>query len=253
LTSISIFILTVKGSRNFDKLAESLLQTFGIPPKILWGVTPKDLPCANTPPHLHQGKYRSISCNEVAAALSHVRARELAFVGGEEWSIFLEDDSELIRSENSEFLANLLNLPTDAPFFVHLFPEQNGILARSRYPGMNSIWKMPDYANAYALNSKGLKFILKDANQSHLYLADWPRFSPRINKLATSRSIFRHPCQSIESSLISDERQRIQSYSRTYTFNYLIKQAIFRIFRIPLAKIASEDIANENLRSVKWF
>lgn len=253
MTSISFFIITVKGSRNFDKLADTLLQTFGILPKILWGVTPKDLPCANTPPHLHQGKYRSISCHEAAAALSHVRARELAFTERKEWSFFLEDDSELIQKDNADFIKSLLNLPPDTPFFVHLFPEQNGILARSKYPGMNSIWKMPDYANAYALNSEGLKFILKEANQSHLYLADWPRFPSGVKRISTSRSIFRHPYQSIETSLISDERQRIQSFSRTFSFNYLMKQAIFRIFRIPLVKIGSENIANEDLRSVKWF
>lgn len=253
MTSISIFIISVKNSRNFDKLVDTLIQNFGITPTTSWGVTPTELPCYETALHLHEGKYRSLSCHEVAAALSHSRARELAFVEGKEWNIFLEDDSELIRSENSEFLASLLKLPSDLPFFVHLFPEQNGILTSSQYPGMNLIRKMPDYANAYALNAEGLKLFLKNTNRSHLYLADWPRFSPRIKKIAISRSVFRHPFQSIDSSLISDERNLIQANSRTFAINYRITQAIFRISRIPFAKFGSENIANENLRSIKWL
>ena len=253
MTSISIFIISVKNSRNFDNLVESLVQSFGVTPTISWGVTPKELPCYETALHLHEGKYRPLSCHEVAAALSHSRARELAFAEGKEWNIFLEDDSELIRSENSEFTASLLKLPSEIPFFVHLFPEQNGILTSSQYPGMSSIRKIPDYANAYAVNAEGLKYFLKNSDRSHLYLADWPRFSPRIKKIATSRSVFRHPFQSIDSSLISDERHSIQANSRVFTLNYRIKQAIFRILRIPFAKFGSEDIANENLRSIKWL
>ena len=253
MTSISIFIISVKNSRNFDKLVETLVQNFGISPITAWGLTPKDLPCSDFTPHLHKGKYRPLSCHEVAAALSHSRARELAFTERKEWSIFLEDDSELIRSENSDFLAILLKLPTDVPFFVHLFPEQNGILTSSRYPGMNSIRKIPDYANAYAINKEGLKLFLRSTNRSHLYLADWPRFSQQVKKIAPARSIFRHPLQSIDSSLISDERKGIQSKSRSFTFKYRMKQAFFRIFRIPFAKFGSEKIASESLRSVKWL
>jgi GR25 family glycosyltransferase involved in LPS biosynthesis len=253
LSSISIFIISVKNSRNFDNLAESLVQSFGISPTISWGVTPKELPCYETAPHLHEGKYRPLSCREVAAALSHSRAKELAFAEGKEWNIFLEDDSELIRSENSEFIASLLKLPPEIPFFVHLFPEQNGILMSSQYPGMNSIRKIPDYANAYAVNAEGLKLFLKNTDRSHLYLADWPRLSPRIKRIATSRSVFRHPFQSIDSSLISDERNLIQTNSRAFAITYRIKQAVFRIIRIPSAKFGAEYIANENLRSIKWL
>ena len=253
MTSISIFIISVKNTRNFDNLVETLVQSFGITPTTSWGVTPKDLPCYETALHLHEGKYRPLSCHEVSAALSHSRARELAFAEGKEWNIFLEDDSELIRSENSEFIASLLKLPSEIPFFVHLFPEQNGILTSSQYPGMNSIRKIPDYANAYALNAEGLKLFLKNTDRSHLYLADWPRFSPRIKKIATSRSVFRHPFQSIDSSLISDERHLIQTNSRAFAIKYRIKQAVFRIIRIPSAKFGVEYIANENLRSIKWL
>ena len=253
MTRISIFIISVKNSRNYDNLVENLIQSFGISPRTSWGVTPKELPCSEIAPHLHEGKYRPLTCHEVAAALSHSRARELAFAEGNEWSIFLEDDSELIRSENSDFIASLLKLPTDVPYFLHLFPEQNGILTRSRHPGMNSIWKMPDYANAYALNTVGLKLLLRNTDQSHLYLADWPKLSPRVKKIATSRSVFRHPIQSIDSSLISDERSMIQANSRAFTFKYRVKQVIFRIFRIPFAKFGSENIASESLRSTIWL
>ena len=193
MTSVSIFIISVKNSRNFDNLVESLVQSFGITPTTSWGVTPKELPCYQTALHLHEGKYRPLSCHEVAAALSHSRARELAFAEGNEWSVFLEDDSELIQDDNSDLIKSLLKLATGVPFFVHLFPEQNGILTSSRYPGINSIWKIPDYANAYALNSEGLRFFLKNTDRTHLYLADWPKFPTRIKKIATSRSVFRHP------------------------------------------------------------
>lgn len=253
MTSISIFIISVRSSRKFDNLTESLVQSFGISPTISWGVTPKELPCYETAPHLHEGKYRPLSCHEVAAALSHSRARELAFAQGEEWNIFLEDDSELIRNENSEFIASLLKLPPEIPFFVHLFPEQNGILTSSQYPGMNSIRKIPDYANAYVVNAKALKLFLSNADKSHLYLADWPRFSPRIKRIATSRSIFRHPSGSIDSSLISDARNLIQANSKGFAIKYRIKQASFRILRIPFMKFGSENIASENLRSIKWL
>ena len=253
MTSISIFIISVKKSRNFDKLIETLVQSFGVTPTTSWGVTPKELPCSGTSLHVHEGKYRPLSCHEVAAALSHSRARELAFAEGNEWSVFLEDDSELIQNENSNFLASLLNLPSDVPFFIHLFPEQNGILTSSQYPGMNSIRKLPDYANAYAMNKESLKLLLENTNRSHLYLADWPRFSPRIKKLATSTSVFRHPYQSIDSSLISDERNLIQANSRAFNIKYRITQSIFRIFRIPCAKFGSENIANESLRSIEWL
>jgi GR25 family glycosyltransferase involved in LPS biosynthesis len=253
LTSISFYIISVKNSRNCDDLVKSLIHNFGISPVISWGVTPSDLPCSYSSPHLHKGEYRSLSCNEVAAALSHSRARELAFAEGKEWSIFLEDDSELLQDNNSDLIESLLKLPTDFPFFVHLFPEQNGILTRSRYPGISSIWKIPDYANAYALNTEGLKFLLKKTNQTHLYLADWPKFPPGIKRVATSRSIFRHPPQSIDSSLISDERKSILANSRAFTYKYRLNQAIFRFSRIPFNKFGSEKIANESLRSVTWW
>ena len=253
MTSISIFIISVKNSRNFDNLVETLVQNFGVSPTKSWGVTPGDLPCSDIAPHLHKGKYRPLSCHEVAAALSHSRARELALAQGNEWSIFLEDDSELIQDNNSDLIASLLRLPKAVPFFVHLFPEQNGIMTRSRYPGMNSILKIPDYANAYALNTEGLKFLLKKTDQAHLYLADWPKFPSRIKKMATSKSIFRHPFQSIDSSLISDERKRIQANSRAFKYTYRLKQAIFKFSRIPFDEFGSERIANESLRSVTWW
>ena len=250
MTNISIFIISVKNSRNFDNLVESLVQSFGITPTMSWGVTPKELPCYETALHLHEGKYRPLSCHEVAAALSHSRARELAFTEGNEWNIFLEDDSELIRSENSEFIASLLKLPSEIPFFVHLFPEQNGILTRSKYPGINSLLKIPDYANAYALNAEGLKLFLKNADWSHVYLADWPKFSPRIKKIAISRSVFRHPSQGVDCSLISVERNLIQANSRAFTFKYRLKQSVFKLSRIPFSKFGSEKIASESLRSI---
>ena len=253
MISISIYIISVKNARNIDKLVETLVRNFGISPTISWGVTPKDLPCSDSAPHLHKGKYRPLSCHEVAAALSHSRAKELAFTEGKEWSIFLEDDSELIQDDNSDLIKSLLKLATGVPFFVHLFPEQNGILTSSRYPGINSIWKIPDYANAYALNSEGLRFFLKNTDRTHLYLADWPKFPTRIKKIATSRSVFRHPCQSIDSSLISDERKRIQINSSAFTYKYRLKQAIFKFSRIPFAKFGSEKIASESLRSVTWW
>ena len=252
MTNISIFIITVQNSRNFDNLVESLVQNFGVYPSILLGVTPKDLPCFGTATHVHKGKYRPLSCHEVAAALSHSRARELALTQGNNWNIFLEDDSELIQTDISDFIANLLQLPSGIPFFLHLFPEQNGILIRSKYCGMKSICKMPDYANAYAFNAEGLKLFLKNTNRIHLYLADWPTFPSQIKKVAPKRSIFRHPFQSIESSLISNERMRIQAHSRAFTLNHRIKHACFRIFRIPLRRVGSEKIASENLRSVDW-
>jgi hypothetical protein len=139
------------------------------------------------------------------------------------------------------------------PFFVHLFPEQNGILTNSRYPDLRTVLKIPDYANAYALNREGLKFLLQNVNRSHLYLADWPKFPRRIRKMATSRSIFYHPYESIDSSLISDERKWIQTDSRAFKFTYRLKQAIFRFSRIPFNKVGSERIANERLRSVTWW
>ncbi len=253
MTIISFYIISVKNSRNYDRLVESLVHNFGISPVITWGVTPSDLPCSGSAPHSHKGKYRSLSCHEVAAALSHSRARELAFAEGKEWSIFLEDDSELLQDDNSDLIKSLLNLPTDVPFFVHLFPEQNGVLTKSRYPGLKVVWKIPDYANAYALNSEGLKFLLEKVDQTHTYLADWPKFPPTIKRMATSRSIFRHPFQSMDSSLISDGRTSIQSNSRAFTYKYRLKQAIFKFSRIPFNKFGTERIANESLRSVTWW
>lgn len=253
MTQISIYIITVKDTRNYDSLVGSLIQHFGFTPSIVWGITPKDLPCANTGTHLHEGRYRQLSCHEVAAALSHARAREMAISEGGEWAIFLEDDSELIQNDNLDFISNLLRLPGEIPFFVHLFPEQNGILSSSRITGMNTIRKMPDYANAYALNTQGLRSLLKNTNRSHLYLADWPKFSRRIKKIAPTRSIFRHPLQSIDSSLISTEREGIHASQMAFRLNYRFKQVIFKIFRIPFARFGHEDIASENLRSVTWW
>ncbi len=253
MTSISIYIISVKNSRNYDHLAESLVQSFGIPPVTIWGVTPRDLPCSDSAPHLHKGKRRPLSCHEVAAALSHSRARESAFAEGSEWSIFLEDDSELIQGDSLDLVANFLKLPKDVPFFVHLFPEQNGILTKSRFHSMNSIWKIPDYANAYALNIQGLESLLKGSDQSHLYLADWPKFPTEIKKLTTSRSFFRHPFQSIDSSLISNERDEIQSNSKAFTYRYRVKQVLFKVCRFSFSKFGSEKIANESLRSVKLW
>jgi hypothetical protein len=252
MNQLSVYIITVKGARNYDNLVKSVIHSFGVNPTILLGVTPNDLPCGGMGLHIHEGKYRQLSCHEVAAALSHARARELALVEGSTWALFLEDDSELIQKDNLDFITDVMNLPTEIPFFVHLFPEQNGILKNCKFPGMKFIWKMPDYANAYALNSKGINALTKSANVSHLYLADWPKFSRHIVKIAPVRSIFRHPFQSIDTSLISHERLRIQGSSKTFTFFYRLKQFIFKISRIPLPKFGTERIATENLRSVTW-
>jgi hypothetical protein len=252
MNQISVYIITVKDARNYENLVKSVIHSFGVNPTILLGVTPKDLPCGGIGPHIHEGKYRKLSCHEVAAALSHARARELALKEGSAWSFFLEDDSELIQNDNSDFFAAVTNLPSDIPFFIHLFPEQNGILKNCKFPGMKFIWKMPDYANAYVLNSKGINALTKSAKLSHLYLADWPKFSRHIVKIAPVRSIFRHPFQSIDTSLISHERLRIQGSSKAFTFFYRLKQFIFKISRIPLPKFGTERIATENLRSVTW-
>jgi GR25 family glycosyltransferase involved in LPS biosynthesis len=252
MNQISVYIITVKDARNYDNLIESVIQSFGVNPTILLGVTPKDLPCGGMGPHMHEGKYRQLSCHEVAAALSHARARELALTEGSTWSFFLEDDSELIQKDNLDFFTDVMTLPSEIPFFIHLFPEQNGILKNCKFPGMKFIWKMPDYANAYALNSKGLVTFTKSVKVSHLYLADWPKFSRHIVKIAPIRSIFRHPIQSIDTSLISHERLRIQGSLRAFTFIYRLKQFIFKISRIPLPKYGTERIATENLRSVTW-
>jgi GR25 family glycosyltransferase involved in LPS biosynthesis len=252
LNQISFYIITVKDSRNYDNLIKSVVQSFGVKPSISLGVTPRDLPCANSAPHIHEGNYRQLTCHEVAAALSHARARELALAEGSTWCFFLEDDSGLIQEDNADFLADLMTLPSEVPFFLHLFPEQNGILSNSKFHGMRPICKIPDYANGYALNRNGLTVLTKNANQSHLFLADWPRFPRCIMKLASNRSIFRHPLESIDTSLISEERFRIQASSRAFLPSYKLKQLVFKIIRTFFPKFGSEKIATEGLRSIIW-
>jgi hypothetical protein len=253
MKQISVYIISVKGSRNCDNLIETLSTYLGLIPSILFGVTPSDLPCAGSTQHLHPGIPRLLSCTEVAAALSHSRAREQALKDDSEWSIFLEDDSELIQNVDPDFVSNVLNLPREIPFFVHLFPEQNGVLKRSRFFGMNAIWKVPDYANAYCLNKLALAEFVSMADINHLYLADWPRFSRRIHKLTPVNSIFRHPDQSLDSSLIRADRITIQANPFSYKPIYRLRQVIFEIIRFPFPKFGTEKIATENLRSVKLW
>jgi hypothetical protein len=249
---IAIFILSVRGSRNFDKLKEDVTHSFGVAPSVLWGITPKELPCTHKGFHAHTGKIRSLSCSEVAAAVSHSRAREIAYTSGAEWSFFLEDDSDILQIDNSAFIYDVSMLPGNLPFLLHMFPEQNGILSNSKFLGMKTIRKMPDYANAYAVNRLGLNLLIKETKRNHLYLADWQRFPRSLIRIAPSRSIFRHPAESLASSLIAQDRIRIQSQMKSFKLRYRIKQFLFKIIRVPFMKFGSEEIEVEGLRSVLW-
>jgi hypothetical protein len=253
MNRIAVYVITVKGTRNYEKLIEDVVQNLRVTPIVTWGITPYELPCADTNEHLHEGRHRNLSCIEVAAALSHTRARALALLEGVEWCIFLEDDSELIRHDNSDFVSDLLSLPNNVPFFVHLFPEQNGILTRCRFNGMNSLKKIPDYTNAYILNNKALRYLLMDAKDSHSYLADWPKFPQQIKKIAPERSIFRHSIQNLNSSLIAEDRLKIQRNPQAFKMKYKCKQFAFKILRFIFPKYGNEVIATESLRSVKWW
>lgn len=253
MNQFSVYIITVEGTRSFDNLKLDLIKSFGIQPTIVFGLTPKNLPCAGTPTHVHDGKQRKLSCSEVAAALSHSRARELAYSQGSDWSIFLEDDSEFVENDNSNFLKNLFTLPKDEPVFVHLFPEQNGILISSQFEGMRQILKLPDYANAYCLNKIGLKSLIANSDINHLYLADWPKFPKKMLKLASRRSIFRHPHEDSSSSLIVQGRNLIQSNSMSYKLIYRVKQLSFMFIRPLFPNFGIERISSESLRTIKLW
>ena len=249
---IAFYIISVRGARNCDRLQAELVRSFGVDPKVLWGTTPQDLPCFSRDFHFHPGRSRNMSCREVAAAISHSRARKIAYTEGSDWNIFLEDDSEFIQINDSNFVSNLARLPEERGVFIHLFPEQNGILASSDFIGMYSIKKNPDYANAYALNREALRILIKNSKGDYLSLADWPDFPRRILRLATNQSIFRHPFESHSSSLIATGRLELQRKKSSFGIKYRSKQFAFKFIRPFFAKYGSEKIESEGLRSILW-
>lgn len=249
---IALYIISVQGARNCDKLQAELVRNFGVEPKVLWGTTPQNLPCFSSDLHMHPGRSRSMSCREVAAATSHSRARTIAYTEGADWNIFLEDDSEFIQINFPNFLSNLARLPEERGVFIHLFPEQNGVLAISDFIGMYSIKKNPDYANAYALNREALRILIKNSKDDYLSLADWPDFPRRILRLATTQSIFRHPFESHSSSLIATGRLELQGKKSSFRIKYRSKQLAFKFIRRFFAKYGFEKIESEGLRSIVW-
>lgn len=250
VNDLAIYILSVPNYRNVDGLINTLKETLGVHPKLVNAFTPDDLHCSNSTNHHHYGKVRSISCTEFAAALSHARARELALSTGIEWNLFLEDDSVPLNLDLRLELERCTQLNRAIGIFIHLFPEQNGVLKHKPNSEFLEILKMPDYANAYLLNRKALEELQELTPKSHLFLADWPEFPISIRKLALRRSIFSHPPQDEIGSQIEDSRRLIQKLRRSYRTSYLIQQYFFRTFARAFKGFGDNSIANENLRSI---
>lgn len=248
---LSIFIISLPHSSKGQYLESQLRRIYGLKPFRLEGVTPNDLPCASTQmDHFHQGKIRLLSCVEVATALSHQRAREFAYRNGSDWNLILEDDSELI-TEKSYLLSEIIkDLSPDISNFVHLFPEQNGLLAKSSKANLLKIVKVPDYANAYLLNRCALSVILPKAKNSHTYLADWPRMPRQLNKWASAYSVFRHPTEEESPSSITESRFRLQGNARNFRIFFLLKQTVFKHVSKFLTSYGDQPIKNEQLRTV---
>lgn len=247
--SLAIFIISIPNHRNVDGLVATVKQSLGISPQLVNALTPENLLCAKSSLHQHAGKIRSISCPEFAAALSHSRARNLAIKQGADWNLFLEDDSEPCIPNLSLEINKCTNVSKNQAIFIHLFPEQNGILKRNQRNDFFQILKMPDYANAYMLNQKALLHLQDITPNSHLYLADWPKFPNSILKLATKTSLFAHPSQQVANSRIEVSRLLFQQRGSSYRKYYLARQYIFKSSAPFFQRFGGNPIASEDLRS----
>jgi GR25 family glycosyltransferase involved in LPS biosynthesis len=254
---LGAIIISLPKNRNFNPLLESLS---GLPFSeviILEATTPMDLMCGGIlGDHEHHGNRRSMSCSEVAAAISHHRARAIALAKGWNAVLILEDDAVL--KDRSELFAilNRIHEMNHAPVLLHLFPEQYGIMKnRGNHNFFYDVIKIPDYAVSYILNEKALVEIIKFAPTVNRDLADWPADINRLQVLASKTSVFIHP--------VNGENQRTSSIwlSRTkvlagrkginrFRLIELYRVMIYKFVALFSRKYGTNKIISENLRSL---
>jgi hypothetical protein len=257
MSEIGVIIISLPNKRNPITLLRSLS---GIPIKeirILEATTPINLMCRGiVEAHVHVGNQRSMSCSEVAAAISHHRARAIALA--EDWDsvLILEDDAVLDnRFELVKILTRMHEL-VQAPVLIHLFPEQFGIMKnRGNHEYFYDVMKIPDYAVSYILNRRALQKIVGIAPVVSRDLADWPIGIKQLQLIAPKSSIFIHPIndENQKSSSIWLVRKKILAARKRvdrYRILEIYRFLIYKFVALFTSRYGSNTIASENLRSL---
>jgi len=223
---------------------------------IFKSLTPKILGCEE---HKHNHN-RGYTCNEHATALSHQAARNFAFTKDWDWTIFVEDDAEILKDFISKIL-DVLSFNFSKPkhgIALHLFPEQFGLLKRLT----DKIYKvifLPDYAVGYVLDRQALFYCLQESNKVHCYLADWPRFIRKLDWYSYQTSLVIHPdLRNIQSYTNSDiELGRNQRFTEYSLWQRILNSRFLMIVVLKLMRLIGNDYGNapiqaQNFRTVRF-
>ena len=187
LDNVGVVVIANDGKiRNFHQLNDDFFSKFS-KSHVFCALTPLVLGCENLDNyHTHNN---SLTCNELAASLSHQVARNFSIVFELDWVLFLEDDAIL----NDNFLTVLSNLIecnnfAEKELAFHLFPEQFGLL-KATHDKLFSIIILPDYAVGYLMNLEAIKFTVGFTHIVQNFLADWPKFIKKISWFAPYESM----------------------------------------------------------------
>lgn len=257
--TLRAYVIALPDSLTAPTLISNLRLNFNIEAEIISAVTPTSFGCKDLgKDHIHGAGRNRISCVENAISESHKLARMIALENGFQWSLILEEDA-LPQNGLSE-LTNALQVLDESEIGsdslgLHLFPEQFGVLVRSKIQEVYRVLALPDFAVAYALNSQALVEVCRKTKYTKEQVADWPNFMKKINWFAVKSSMILHPdltlpmnksSSSIPRKLISRSKSPISRYC--HLRNMLLP--LFGIGKLLGLSFGNNSIASERIRSV---
>ena len=258
-TPLKAFIIALPGSQNALNLMSSLKFRFHIDSEIVTAITPSNNGCGMlVTAHTHGFGSDVLSCIEFAISESHKAAREVALASGCEWSLILEEDALL--QDNLNEIPNILDslgesATNNIACGLHLFPEQYGVLIRSKVSNVYRVMSLPDFAVAYVLNFEALVEVCELAKSAKIQIADWPRFMKKIRWYAVKDSVILHPDISLHQNPSSTFGPRTniknsKSLIKRYSNSRNLLLPLFKIGKITHHTLGHNAIASEKIRSV---
>ena len=193
---------------------------------------------------------RFVTCTEFAIRESHRLVLQTASANTQLLLVLEEDSTPCHKlDELVPLLKSIEELP--GKIAVHLFPEQYGILEKTRIASLYRILSMPDYANSYLLNKSAIEFLKHSDLDKSDSIADWPRAYLELDWFASKKSFFLHeknevPSLNFKNRAIS--RQNSNPKMRQQ-FRNILKFLIFKFAQLVGEPYGQNQIETSFLRS----
>jgi hypothetical protein len=255
MTDFGVFVLTIEDDIHSKPILSLMSSALDFTTHILKGFTPGDLGCDST--CMGHGSSQELSCVEFAISEGHRKMRNIARNYDFRAYLFLEDDALPHCSIKS--LSNLINdmdtlSGSSKEYAIHLFPEQNGLLAMRSIRNIIRVYLLPDYAVSYVFSKKTLKGI---EVQDHLIsnsVADWPKYIRKLNWYSPGQSFFIHPdvrelTTRSTTKIDRKNRQATQTFTQKYLNPYSYLTVFLPLFRSIGREYGINQIESSKLRS----